>query len=181
LTTSAPTYKINYPQTPFLDEKTKMPTVPWQQWLQNPSVSTLSVGGGATGGSFSGIAITSSTVDSTTIGATTPSSGIFTALKTTQSLSLSYLLVGLTNGGSYVFGNNLVAVLNGSGAITGYTVTMPSTPVDGQINIICTNQPIASFTVNPNGGQTLNGSPGSLAGGQGIGFIFTSNAWYRIY
>ena len=178
---TTPTYKINYPQTPFLDPNTQMPSLPWQLWLQNPSVSTISVGGSSSGGSYVGIAITGSTVDSSPIGATTPSTGTFTALKAAQTLSLGYQFVNLANGGSYTFGANVVAVLTGSIAISTYTITMPSAPVDGQIVMICTNQPITSLTVNANGGQTINNPATSLSGGQGAGYIFTSNAWYRIY
>lgn len=177
---SNPTYKISYPQTPFLDETTKMPTLPWQLWLQNPSVSTISVGGTSSGGIYSGVNITGSTIDSTTIGATTPSTGVFTTIQAQQALALGYQKITATSGGSYTFGNNVVVVLDGSGALASYVITMPSAPLDGQIALISTNQPISSLSVLPNGGQTLNNPATSLSGGQGAGYIFTSNAWFRI-
>jgi hypothetical protein len=177
---TTPTYKINYPQTPFLDPTTQMPSLPWQLWLQNPSVSTITVGGTSSGGIYSGVAITASTIDSTTIGATTPSTGVFTSLQTTQT-ALGYDKINASSGGNYTFGNNTVVVLNGSGAISGFSITMPSAPLDGQLALISTNQPISSLSVNPNGGQTLNNPATSLTGGQGAGYIFTSNAWFRIY
>ena len=187
MTSSAPTYKINYPQTPFLDDKTKMPTVAWQQWLQNPSVSSISVGGGATGGSYSNITITNSIIESTTIGATTPSTGIFTTLQTpslqsTGIMTLAYNQVTATSGSSYTFGAYSVLILAGAGALTGVTITLPGGALAGQLALISTNQPISSLTINPNAGQTVNTPATSLLGGQGAGYIYTiSGAWFRIY
>jgi len=185
LTTSS--YKISYPQTPFLDDKTKMPTVAWQQWLQNPSVSTLNVGGGSTGGNYSGIAVTASTINSTTIGVTTPSTGYFTTLQgiylqSTGVMTLAYNQVSATSSASYSFGTFSVLILAGTGSLTGITVTLPAGALDGQIAQICTNQAISSLTISPNTGQSVNNPATSLSGGQGIAYIYTSStAWFRLY
>lgn len=156
-----------------------MPTLAWQLWLQNPSVSTISVGGTSSGGIYDAVNITNSSIDSTTIGATTPSTGVF-SLATAQGLALGYQKISASSGGSYTFGTNAVVVLDGSGTIGTYVITMPSAPIDGQIALISTNQPITTLSVLPNGGQTLNNPATSLSGGQGAGYIFTSNAWFRI-
>jgi hypothetical protein len=37
---------LRYPQSPFLDPVTNRPAREWLFWLQNPSVSTITVGAG---------------------------------------------------------------------------------------------------------------------------------------
>lgn len=182
-----PTYKINYPQTPFLDETTKMPTLAWQLWLQNPSVSSISVGGSSSGGSYVGVAITGSTVDSSPIGSTTPSTGVFTslsasALNSTGIMTLAYNYQNASNGGSYSFGQNSVLILNSSTPLSSVTISLPAGALSGQIVMVCTNQPITSVTLNPAPGQSVNNPIGSLAGDQGAAYIYTSTtAWFRLY
>jgi len=34
---------LNWPQCPFIDETTKQPSRPWLLWLQNPSVTSISI------------------------------------------------------------------------------------------------------------------------------------------
>ena len=185
MTTS--TYKISYPQTPFLDPNTQMPSLPWQLWLQNPSVSSISVGGNSSGGTYTGIAITDSTVDNTPIGATTPSTGSFSSLTSPYiyvegNISLSYQFINATSGSPYTFGFNTVMILNASTSLSGITITMPASPINGQIATIVTNQPISSLTVSANTGQTINDPATSLGGGAGASYIYTSSgAWFRLY
>lgn len=70
----------------------------------------------------------------------------------------------------------------GSTLATG-TITMPSTPFDGQVQRICTTAVITSLTVNANSFQTILNAPATLTAGAGAGFIFrsTNNTWYRLY
>jgi hypothetical protein len=79
MATAIPNSNITIPYSEFIDPSTGRPSIPWMQWLMNPSVITLNVSNtNITGGSIANVTITSSTINSSTIGLTTPAAGKFT-------------------------------------------------------------------------------------------------------
>jgi hypothetical protein len=98
------------------------------------------------------------------------------------SLVLGYQRVAsATSAGSTTINNNIsFLVLHASGTLTTYTVTMPATPIDGQlVNVTC-NQSITTLTLSGNSGQTIVGAPVTLATGAGINYIWVNadSLWY---
>ena len=79
MATAIPNANITIPYSEFLDPSTGRPSIPWMQWLMNPSVITLNVSNtNITGGSIANVTITNSIINSSTIGLTTPAAGKFT-------------------------------------------------------------------------------------------------------
>ena len=79
MATAIPNSNITIPYSEFIDPSTGRPSIPWLQWLMNPSVITMNVANtNITGGSIANVTITSSTINSSTIGLTTPAAGKFT-------------------------------------------------------------------------------------------------------
>lgn len=84
-----------------------------------------------------------------------------------------------TAGTTYTVGSESTVVIDGP---TTFTVTMPASPIDGQVIAFSTgNTSISSFSVIGNGSQTVNGSPTSLSMNTGVGFIYvlSNTTWYR--
>ena len=74
MATAVPNSNINIPIAAFLDPTTGRPSIPWLQWLMNPSIITLNVANTIiTGGTISNV-----TINNSTIGLTTPAAGKFT-------------------------------------------------------------------------------------------------------
>lgn len=89
-------------------------------------------------------------------------------------------LVAGTSAGSTAMSSTVPGlVLTGTGGITGYTVTLPASPINGQVIFISTTQAIAS-TFLLSGGTVSPAAPTSLTAGQSIRYIYnTSNTtWY---
>ena len=79
MATAIPNSNINIPYSAFLDPTTGRPSIPWMQWLMNPSIITLNVANtNITGGTIKNVTITNSIINSSTIGLTTPAAGKFT-------------------------------------------------------------------------------------------------------
>jgi hypothetical protein len=79
MATAIPNSNITIPYSEFIDPSTGRPSIPWLQWLMNPSVITLNVSNtNITGGSIANVTITNSVINSSTIGLTTPAAGKFT-------------------------------------------------------------------------------------------------------
>lgn len=74
MATAIPNSNINIPYSAFLDPTTGRPSIPWLQWLMNPSIITLNVANTIiTGGTISNV-----TINNSTIGLITPAAGKFT-------------------------------------------------------------------------------------------------------
>ena len=81
MATAIPNSNITIPYSEFIDPNTGRPSIPWLQWLMNPSVITLNVQNtNITGGTIKNVTITNSIINSSTIGLTTPAAGKFTSL-----------------------------------------------------------------------------------------------------
>ena len=79
MATAIPNSNITIPYSEFIDPSTGRPSIPWLQWLMNPSVITLNVANtNITGGTIKNVTITDSVINSSTIGLTTPAAGKFT-------------------------------------------------------------------------------------------------------
>ena len=79
MATAVPNSNITIPYSEFIDPTTGRPSIPWLQWLMNPSVITLNVQNtNITGGTIKNVTITNSVINSSTIGLTTPAAGKFT-------------------------------------------------------------------------------------------------------
>jgi hypothetical protein len=94
-----------------------------------------------------------------------------------------YQRVSATSAGSTTINNNTtLLVLNASGTLTTYTVTMPASPYDGQIVAITCNQAQTATTFSANSGQTITGgSAVSIPlGSSAIRYVYvlTDTNWY---
>ena len=71
-------------------------------------------------------------------------------------------------------------VLDPAGTLATGTITMPPTPFDGQIINIRSSQVITSLTMTPNSGQSVKGTPTTLALGGIIEAIYraANTTWY---
>jgi hypothetical protein len=72
-------------------------------------------------------------------------------------------------------------ILTGTGGITGYTVTLPVGPKDGQVVFITTTQAI-SATLLVNGGTIVPTAPTTLTAGQSLRYMYNlaTTSWYQI-
>ena len=88
-----------------------------------------------------------------------------------------------TTGFSYtVPTNRSVILLSHASTLASGTITMPASPVDGQLVRIATKSAITALTVSPNTSQSIIGAPTTIAAGGFFGFIYDqgTTAWYRI-
>ena len=94
VTSSGAGGNLNWPRTPFIDQSTMMPSLPWLLWLQNPSVNSFS--------------------SSNALGISSGGTGVSNKPTNGQLLignGSSYTLAGLTGG-------TAIGVTNGAGSIT---------------------------------------------------------------
>lgn len=73
--------------------------------------------------------------------------------------------------------------INPSGALSSLTVVMPANPIGGQEVLITVTQPITSFTLSPNTGQTISGPPTTMSANTSCCFRYRVNLnnWVRLY
>lgn len=96
----------------------------------------------------------------------------------------SYSLQVPTTGFSITIADNTSAlILNPAGTLATGTVTMPATPIDGQIVRVSSSQIVTGLTVSANSGQTISNAPTTLAAGAGFGYIYNVSGtnWFRLY
>lgn len=109
-------------------------------------------------------------------------SGNFLTLQATadQSYSLQVPTTGFT---ITIADNTSSLILNPAGTLATGTITMPATPINGQLVRVCTSQIITTLTVSANAGQTITGAPTTLPLGGGFGYIYNLSGtnWYRLY
>lgn len=102
---------------------------------------------------------------------------------TGAALSPAYQRVVPTTGFSQTINNNVAAlILKPAGTLATGTITMPSTPVDGQVVTISTSQTITALTLNGNTGQTVIGAITTLtaAAPASYKYVLTDASWYRV-
>jgi len=99
----------------------------------------------------------------------------------------SYAIVAPLTGASVVIPNNINNyVINPAATIAALTVTMPSSPVDGQIVRISASHTITALTLNGASGQTVSNSPSAITisttVAYGYSFIWnaSSSTWFRL-
>lgn len=109
-------------------------------------------------------------------------SGNFIATKAIADQSKS-VQVPTTGFSITIADNTSTLTLNPAGTLATGTVTMPATPIDGQLIRVMSSQIITALTVSPNSGQTVNGAPTTLAANTGFGYIYhlAGTTWYRMY
>ena len=76
--------------------------------------------------------------------------------------------------------NNLI--LKPAGTLASGTVTMPVSPIDGQLVTISSTQVVTALTVSANAGQTLNGTITTIAVNGYASWVYRSadTTWYRM-
>ena len=76
--------------------------------------------------------------------------------------------------------NNLI--LKPAGTLASGTITMPASPIDGQLVTISSTQVVTALTVNANAGQTLNGTITTIAVNGYASWVYRSadTTWYRM-
>ena len=151
-------------------------------------------GGVGIGGSINSTSLTTGPFVSSTLSSTTGTfSGLVTAsngLTVTSGSVISnanishkgvQLVVGVSAATTIMSSIVPGLVLTGSGGISGYTVTLPSTPIDGQVIFISTTQAIAA-TFLLSGGTVSPTAPTSLTAGQSLRYVYNigNTTWYQI-
>lgn len=89
----------------------------------------------------------------------------------------------VTNGFTETFGaTDDVMILFHAGTLGSGTVTMPATPLDGQIVHICFAMSVTVLTVSANVGQSIFGAPTTASVTTPYGFVYHagSASWYRM-
>lgn len=73
-------------------------------------------------------------------------------------------------------------ILKHAATIATLTITLPASPVNGQIVTIATRSTVTTLTLNANTGQTRFGAPTTIAATTPVSFIYEAAAlsWYRI-
>ena len=129
---------LRYPQSPFLDPITKRPAREWLIWLQNPNVSTLTVGTG---------------IVSTVSGGTT---GLTPATPAQGAVTLGGKL-NVASGGTGA--NTLTGYVKGAGTtpLTA-SATIPSTDVSGLGTMAGQNASSVAITGGSVAGVSVTGS-----------------------
>jgi hypothetical protein len=95
----------------------------------------------------------------------------------------SYSLQVPTTGFTITIGNNIsTLLLNPAGTLATGTITMPATPIDGQIVRLATTQTITALTVSPNAGQTISGNVTTLTAAAPATYMYnlSGTKWYHI-
>lgn len=75
-----------------------------------------------------------------------------------------------------------VMILSSGGTLATGTVTMPSTPLNGQVVHIAAAMTVTALTVSPNAGQSIVGAPTTIGATLPVAFVYRSanTTWYRI-
>lgn len=73
-------------------------------------------------------------------------------------------------------------IIEPAGTLATGTVTMPASPVDGQVVTIASTQTITALTHNPNTGQTLKGALTTIAADTNAAWLYktSTTTWYRV-
>ena len=82
-------------------------------------------------------------------------------------------VVVLTSGSAATLASNLSRVILAGGTASPFTLTMPASPVDGQLVLIECDQGM-TLTVAPGTGQTMRGAPTACSAAQGHQFHYRS-------
>jgi hypothetical protein len=86
-------------------------------------------------------------------------------------------------GFSIVFPNMTTAlILAPAGTLATGAVTLPASPLDGQLCYVLSSQTITGLTVSPNVGQTLNGGVTTIPANSTLMWVYclAVATWYRV-
>lgn len=151
--------------------------------FSNSGSSTVSIGGGTSVVNAATVVnIYTATSTNTTTGTLCTSwdaNGNMATLAGTADQSYSRNVP--TTGFSLTLGNNRKhTMLAPAGTLATGTITMPSTPIDGQEVIVSSTQIITALTVNANTGQSVMNAPTTIAAGGRFSYIYhlSSTTWY---
>lgn len=103
------------------------------------------------------------------------------AIQTTTQTEQVTQLVPITGFTTTVSNTTNILVLEPTGTLATGTITMPASPVDGQVVRIVSTQIVTALTHNPNTGQTLK-APLTTIGANGFGswvWKQSTSSWYR--
>jgi hypothetical protein len=95
----------------------------------------------------------------------------------------TYSLQAPTTGFTITIGNNIPGLLlNPAGTLATGTITMPATPIDGQIVRVSTSQTVSTLTVSANSGQSILGAPTTITSSSPFSYQYnlSGTTWYRI-
>ena len=114
-------------------------------------------------------------------------SGVSVKLTATQVRAFSHTETitfrAVSNGFSETFGaSKEVMILNNAGTLAAGTVTMPASPLNGQVAHLTAAMTVTALTVSPNAGQSIVGAPTTIGPALPVAFIYRSanTTWYRI-
>lgn len=88
-----------------------------------------------------------------------------------------------TTGTSVAISNDTsVLILKHTATIATLTLTLPSSPVNGQRIFICTRSTVTTLTISAAAGQTLYGTATTIAATSPRCFVYESatTSWYRL-
>ena len=150
---------LRYPQSPFLDPVTKRPAREWLIWLQNPNVSTITVGTGlvnTVSGGTTGLTPATATPGAVTLGGTvnvaSGGTGANTLTGYVKGAGTTPLTASATIPSGDIAGLGTMATQNANGvAITGGSIsgaTITNSPLSGSSVSATTLTTSSTVTVN---------------------------------
>lgn len=73
-------------------------------------------------------------------------------------------------------------ILKHTATIATLTITLPASPVNGQVVHVATRSTVTTLTLNGGAGQTVYGAPTTIAATTPVAFIYETAAtsWYRV-
>lgn len=107
----------------------------------------------------------------------------FGDLNVVGSIAHGYQRVIGTTGGSSTINDHVSSfILDPSGTIATYSITMPASPADGMELSVSSSQIVTALTMSANTGQTLDGALSTFAANGFSRFIYiqATTTWYRI-
>ncbi|WP_267361532.1 MULTISPECIES: hypothetical protein [unclassified Methylobacterium] len=98
--------------------------------------------------------------------------------------SLTYTLQGIVPvvGGSYQLDGSVIVVLEPVAALGSTTLTLPASPVDGQVVQVTSRYTISTLTVSAGTGKSIVGAPTTVGPTAPFGLVYraASTTWFRI-
>jgi hypothetical protein len=88
-----------------------------------------------------------------------------------------------STGFSITLGNTtFTTILDPAGTLATGTITMPASPVDGQMVQFSVSQIVTTLTVAANSGQSIKDAPTTVSAGGGFRYIYrlANTTWYRL-
>jgi len=118
-------------------------------------------------------------VDTGLAGGASPSSAVVT---TCQIAGGSYAILSPNASTATIANQVCYYIIGGTTTYSTLTLTLPSTPIDGQQVRISSTQTVSTLTISGAAGQTVSNAPTSATAGGVAGFIYDAAlaTWFRI-